>query len=126
MRPLTPTLVICALAAATTAGLLALEPERSSTPTAAAATVPAGAAAPAAAQLVSESFTFAAPVVAAGGTIEVVNRDSVEHTVSADDGSFDVAVGGGGTTTLTAPAAPGSYRFVCAIHPAMTATVTVA
>lgn len=126
MRALTPTLAICALAAATTAGLLALEPERSSAPIAAAVTVPAGAAAPVATQLVIESFTFAAPVVAAGGTIQVVNRDSVEHTVSADDGSFDVAVDGGRATTFTAPAAPGSYRFVCAIHPAMTATVTVA
>jgi plastocyanin len=123
MRRLTPTLAICIVGAVTAAGMLAAEPDAPAAP--AAATVPAGAPAPSSAELTIESFAFGAPVVAAGGTIQVVNRDSVDHTVSATDGAFDVFVDGGAAATFTAPSAPGTYDFVCAIHPAMTGTVTV-
>jgi plastocyanin len=73
-------------------------------------------------------FDFGAPIVAAGGgTVTVVNADGVAHTLTADDGSFDTgSIGGGATSTVTAPSAPGTYEFFCTIHPSMRGSLTVA
>jgi len=62
-----------------------------------------------------------------GAKITVRNQDDQNHTVtSAPKGVFDVTVnGGGGTATLTAPAKPGSYIFVCTFHANMTGTLVV-
>ena len=53
------------------------------------------------------------------------NKDGVAHTVTADDGSFDVKVGAGSTATFTAPATAGTYQFHCKIHSSMHGTLTV-
>ena len=64
--------------------------------------------------------------VSAGQTITVANADGAPHTLTAVDGAFDTGViQGGGTSTLTAPLAPGSYAFFCSLHPSMTGTLTV-
>ncbi len=63
--------------------------------------------------------------VPAGVTVTVRNDDQVTHTVTADDGSFDVEVAGGATQTFSAPSA-GSYAFHCEIHAAMTGELQVA
>jgi plastocyanin len=60
----------------------------------------------------------------AGGTVAVANSSGVGHTLTADDGSFDVSFGSGETATVDVPAAPGDYPFHCEIHPSMTATLT--
>jgi plastocyanin len=71
-------------------------------------------------------FQFSAIQVAPGATVTVINRDSVPHTATARDGGFDTgSIERGGTRSFTAPAAPGSYEFFCAIHPSMTGTLTV-
>jgi plastocyanin len=55
-----------------------------------------------------------------------MNKDSIEHTVTADSaGGFDVSVPSGGTATFTAPNAAGSYAFHCSIHPNMHGTLVV-
>ncbi len=70
-------------------------------------------------------FTFPADIsVAAGSTVTIQNNDSAAHTVTADDGSFDVEIAGGGSAEFTAPAA-GSYAFACNFHATMQATLTV-
>jgi plastocyanin len=61
----------------------------------------------------------------AGATVQISNEDGTTHTVTADDGSFDVKVDGGGSGSFTAPAAPGSYSFHCEIHNSMTGTLVV-
>jgi plastocyanin len=61
----------------------------------------------------------------AGATIKITNNDSVTHTVTADDGSFNVEVPGGKTVDLAAPAA-GTYPFHCTIHSFMHGTLVVA
>lgn len=68
-----------------------------------------------------QSFAFSGPLtVAPGAQITVMNKDSVEHTVTADTtGGFDVTVPAGGTATFTAPSAAGSYAFHCSVHPQM-------
>ena len=76
--------------------------------------------------IVISDFTYELPgPVPAGATITVRNEDGVGHTVTSDDGAFDVAVGPGEETTLTAPDEPGDYPFHCTPHPQMTATLTV-
>jgi plastocyanin len=76
-----------------------------------------------------QDFAYDPPslTVAAGTTILWTNADNVPHTVTADDGeSFASDIfGENGTYQLVAPAAPGSYPYHCALHPFMTATLTV-
>jgi plastocyanin len=77
------------------------------------------------ADVVIEGFVFTTETVQAGAEVSIVNEDSVTHTVTADDGPFDVEVGAGDTATFTAPDEPGDYAFHCNLHPQMTGTLTV-
>ncbi|MCG2624457.1 cupredoxin domain-containing protein [Arthrobacter sp. I2-34] len=82
----------------------------------------------AAAVITISDFAFQTPAsVPAGATVTVTNKDTVEHTVTADTGSaFNVEVkANGGTATFTAPSKAGSYPFHCSIHPQMLGTLTV-
>ncbi|MGD9704558.1 MAG: cupredoxin domain-containing protein [Acidimicrobiia bacterium] len=58
------------------------------------------------------------------GDIEVTNEDGFAHTVTADDGAFDVRVEGGDTASITVET-PGTYPFHCSIHSSMTGTIVV-
>jgi plastocyanin len=80
----------------------------------------------AAAGLVIVDFAFEPDTleVAAGTTIEVLNEDGATHTVTADDGSFDVRLAGGQTLSFQVEE-PGTFPYACAIHPAMTGTLVV-
>ncbi|MEO7449347.1 MAG: cupredoxin domain-containing protein [Humibacillus sp.] len=100
----------------------------SGTTTAAApsSSAPAAPAAPATAVLSISNFMYAVPASVAPGTkITLKNTDTVAHTVTSEAGGFDVKVNPNGTATLTAPSKPGSYPFVCTIHPDMTASLVV-
>ncbi|MEL6890302.1 MAG: cupredoxin domain-containing protein [Actinomycetota bacterium] len=86
--------------------------------------------APAAAEPVAitiADFAFGgATNVAAGGSIAVTNVDSAPHTLTFDDGSVNTGnLSQGDTVLLTAPTAPGTYSFFCAIHPSMTGSIVV-
>ena len=72
------------------------------------------------------SFAFAPATARRGGTVTVVNRDGVDHTVTATAGGFNVKARGGSSVTFRAPSRPGTYKFFCAIHPEMTGTLVVA
>ena len=64
-------------------------------------------------------------VTVANGTITWVNGDTMAHTVTADDGSFDsgsIAPGAGWSYKFTKP---GTFKYHCAPHPWMTGTVIV-
>ena len=54
----------------------------------------------------------------------VTNRDGFTHTVTSDDGVFDVTVNGGKTKSMPS-LKPGTYAFHCKIHPSMKGTLTV-
>ena len=72
-------------------------------------------------------FTFDVPEsVPPGAQVTVANEDSVYHTVTADDGTFDVGARNGEPVTFTAPDEPGEYPFHCTPHPNMTASLVVA
>ena len=76
--------------------------------------------------LTVQGFKFAALTVTAGGKINIVNKDSVPHTVTADDNSFDSGtVPASGTGSLTAPTKAGSFAIHCKIHANMHGTLVV-
>ncbi|MEU2266681.1 cupredoxin domain-containing protein [Streptomyces olindensis] len=79
--------------------------------------------------MVIENFTFspANRQVRPGTKVTGVNRDSDAHTVTATgDKVFDTGnIAGGATVTFTAPSTPGSYSYVCTLHPNMEGTLTV-
>jgi plastocyanin len=78
--------------------------------------------------IVIKNFAYepATRTVAPGATITVINQDSAPHTVTAGDKSFDSGtIAGGQRGTITAPAKPGSYSYICTIHQYMTGTLIV-
>ncbi len=62
--------------------------------------------------------------VSVGDTVTWTNEDSVDHTVTADDGSFDQVVAPGATFSYTFEET-GTYDYVCTIHAGMAGTVEV-
>jgi plastocyanin len=60
-----------------------------------------------------------------GDTIVWVNRDTVPHTATARDKSFDLRVNPGRSARMTLKKA-GSVPFYCILHPAMRGTIAVA
>ena len=54
------------------------------------------------------------------------NHDSVDHTVTADDGSFDISLSSGDTELIDfADFSSGTYSYHCKIHTSMTGKVIV-
>ncbi|MFY9918245.1 MAG: cupredoxin domain-containing protein [Mycobacterium sp.] len=72
-------------------------------------------------------MAFGEPLtVAPGAEINIVNKDTVEHSVTSDtSGVFSQDVDGGENKTLTAPSQPGTYQFHCKYHPNMKGTLIV-
>lgn len=60
-----------------------------------------------------------------GDTITWVNRDTVPHTVTARDKSFDLRLAPGRKGTITA-GKPGSFPFYCIYHATMRGVLKVA
>lgn len=67
-----------------------------------------------------DGLTFVPPrlPVAAGQTITWVNRDFVEHTVTANDGRFDLTLAAGASASLVA-GPDGEIAYYCRVHPNM-------
>ena len=86
----------------------------------------AGAAANAtAAEIRAMKFTQERIEVTAGTTIRWTNNDQLQHSVTANDGSWDSGlINPGGTWTHTF-AQPGEYAFHCTPHPFMKGVVVV-
>jgi plastocyanin len=64
-------------------------------------------------------------VVGVNGTVTFVNRDTVVHTVTASDGSFDSGDISPGASWSHTFSAAGSYSFHCIYHSWMKGTITV-
>lgn len=76
-------------------------------------------------EIKSFSFQPESITVQVGGTVSWVNRDSVDHTVTSEEGTFNsgnIMSGGEFKFTFTKP---GTYNYRCSIHPSMTGVVTV-
>ena len=72
-------------------------------------------------------FAFAPRTVEirVGDTVRWTNRDSVAHTATARNGSFDTGLLGEGESGSVRFTTAGTYRYVCTPHPDMTGTVVV-
>jgi len=60
-----------------------------------------------------------------GGKVIWKNRDSAPHTATAEDGSFDTGTIEEGKLKSESFKQPGTYRYVCSIHPQMHGTIEV-
>lgn len=73
------------------------------------------------------AFAFDPPTVTiqVGDSVTWTNEDSVAHTATAGDGSFDTgSIAGGASDTVTFDTA-GTFAYSCSIHPQMTGSVVV-
>jgi amicyanin len=74
-----------------------------------------------------DNFKFdpATLTVPVGSTVTWTNKDEEPHTVAAKDGSFhSSSLDTKGTYSFTFTK-PGTYDYICSIHPFMTGTVVV-
>ena len=60
-----------------------------------------------------------------GDTVRWTNRDSVAHSATAQNGSFDTGLLSDGESGSVRFTAAGTYRYICTPHPDMTGTVVV-
>ncbi len=70
-------------------------------------------------------FSAASVTVNVGDTVTWHNSGQAPHTATADDGSFDTGTinsGGSGSHTFNSP---GTFSYICTIHPNMKGTVRV-
>jgi plastocyanin len=74
-----------------------------------------------------ENFMFAplSMTVKAGATVTWTNRDQEPHTVMSSDGSFRSGALDTGDSFSFKFDKPGTYQYVCTIHPRMVGTVVV-
>lgn len=72
-------------------------------------------------------FKYDPPVIqaTAGSEIKILNEDTAQHTITAEDGSFDSGtVLGGDEGSVTVDQA-GTYEYFCNFHPYMKGSVEV-
>jgi plastocyanin len=92
-----------------------------------AARIPSVAGTPEPAKIVVKNFMFTPTplTVKAGSTVTWINKDDEPHTVVSDTGLFK----SGGMDTNESFSfkfdKPGTYHFICTIHPRMVGTIVV-
>lgn len=74
-----------------------------------------------------EDFAFSPRTITinVGDRVRWTNRDPVEHTATARNGSFDTGLLADGESYTIRFNAAGRYRYICTPHPTMTGTVVV-
>ena len=63
--------------------------------------------------------------IAVGTTVTWMNNDTVPHTATATDGTFDSSILDPGSSFSYTFDKPGSYAYACLIHPKMKGTIVV-
>ncbi len=71
------------------------------------------------------AFQPATLTVAAGSRISFANAGTAPHTMTAVDGSFDSGVVSGGGRWGHTFSVPGTFGFLCSLHPQMVGTIRV-
>lgn len=77
--------------------------------------------------VVIQNFSFSPQIimVKVGDKVTWTNQDSMGHSVTADDKSFDTEVFGNGESKSLTFAKAGSFAYHCSVHPSMMGTVVV-
>jgi len=71
------------------------------------------------------AFDPSTVTIQVGNVVTWTNQDSVAHTATASDGSFDTGqLANGAFETVTFNTA-GTFPYICSIHPQMTGTIVV-
>ncbi len=75
-----------------------------------------------------QNFLFAPRTidVTVGDTVTWTNRDSVVHTATATGGGFNTGTIKAGKSASVTFSKPGTFAYICAVHPNMHGTVVVA
>lgn len=81
---------------------------------------------PVAINIVDFAFDPESIMVAPGTSVIWTNSDSASHSVRSDDAKFTEQTMKTGATATATFAAPGTYNYICGLHPFMTATIVVA
>jgi plastocyanin len=71
------------------------------------------------------AFHAGSLTIHAGDTVRFVNDDDDAHTVTAADKSFDSGGLDAGEAWVHTFTKPGTYAYICALHPYMKATIVV-
>jgi plastocyanin len=86
---------------------------------------PAAPAAPGTIRAVDFAFQPTSLTVAAGSRVSFVNAGRAPHTMTARDGTFDSGIINAAGTWAHSFATPGTYAFLCSLHPQMVGTLRV-
>jgi plastocyanin len=70
-------------------------------------------------------FSPKSVTVKVGQTVTWTNDDSVDHNVTASDGTFKSSSFGHGATFKWKATKAGTFKYTCTIHPGMDGTITV-
>jgi plastocyanin len=91
------------------------------------ASAPGNAGAPDSTQIAIKNFSFdPSPLkIKAGSAVTWVNKDQEPHTVVSDTGLFRSSAVDTDETFVFKFDKPGTYHFICTIHPKMTGTIVV-
>ena len=76
-------------------------------------------------QMSNFAFSPASMTIKAGASLTWTNADTVAHTVTADDSSFDSGNVAAGATFSHTFATAGTFAYHCNIHSSMHGTITV-
>ena len=74
--------------------------------------------------MTANTFVPAELTVSAGSTVTWENTSSVLHTVTSEDGLFDEELPPDATFSFVFDV-PGTYDYVCTLHPGMEGTIIV-
>jgi plastocyanin len=88
--------------------------------------VPAPAGAVVEIQVSDTSFSPGDVTISAGDTITVTNVGQLEHSWTSGQAGLDSGILGPGESYTFTFEAPGTFAYLCTVHPTMTGTVTVA
>jgi plastocyanin len=73
----------------------------------------------------NNAFSQSSVQVTSGGMVTWKNNDNEDHTVTANDGSFESGHITPGSTYSKVFTTTGTYLYHCSLHPEMTGTVVV-
>ncbi len=76
-------------------------------------------------QIKNMSFSPATLTVKVGDSVTWTNQDSVGHSATADDNSFDTGVFNQGQSKTITFSKAGTFTYHCSVHPTMKGTITV-
>ena len=77
-------------------------------------------------EMLDYEFSPASITIAAGGKVTWINQGQAPHDATADDDSFGTGTIEPGKLKAETFDEPGTYSYICTIHPQMTGTIEVA